>query len=135
MADLSTPTCAKCRWGKRATDGDDGLSIGLMVQSGGWNGVDIGGTRYPAIGAMHCEHEQRPRGLVLNTYACRDFARPVDIDAQQALPERRTVTLAPSAARAQGYTGDSCANCGSTRMRVAGHCTVCDECGTTTGCS
>lgn len=39
------------------------------------------------------------------------------------------------AARQLGYTGDSCSQCSSTRMRIAGHCQVCDECGTTTGCS
>lgn len=44
---------------------------------------------------------------------------------------------APSRAdiQAQGYTGDNCSNCGSMRMRVAGHCLCCDDCGTTTGCS
>ena len=39
------------------------------------------------------------------------------------------------AARQSGYTGDQCTNCFSMRMRVAGHCMVCEECGTTTGCS
>jgi hypothetical protein len=38
-------------------------------------------------------------------------------------------------ARQSGYTGDQCTNCNSIRMRVAGHCLVCEECGTTTGCS
>ncbi len=40
-----------------------------------------------------------------------------------------------AAARGQGYTGDQCSNCSSMRMRVAGHCLCCDDCGTTTGCS
>ena len=34
-----------------------------------------------------------------------------------------------------GYTGDACSNCGSTKVRRNGSCTVCDECGTTSGCS
>lgn len=38
-------------------------------------------------------------------------------------------------ARQSGYTGDQCSNCESLRMRIAGHCMVCEECGTTTGCS
>ena len=38
-------------------------------------------------------------------------------------------------ARSQGFTGDACSNCGSMKMQVAGHCTVCADCGTTTGCS
>jgi ribonucleoside-diphosphate reductase alpha chain len=43
--------------------------------------------------------------------------------------------LDKGAARQSGYTGDQCTNCFSMRMRVAGHCMVCEECGTTTGCS
>lgn len=38
-------------------------------------------------------------------------------------------------AREQGFTGNQCSNCGSMRMKVSGHCEVCAECGTTTGCS
>ncbi len=37
--------------------------------------------------------------------------------------------------RAQGYSGDVCTNCQGVRLRWAGHCQVCDDCGTTTGCS
>lgn len=38
-------------------------------------------------------------------------------------------------AKAQGYTGEHCANCGSMRVRQNGTCKVCDDCGMTTGCS
>lgn len=38
-------------------------------------------------------------------------------------------------AQQRGYTGDQCANCNSMKMRISGHCYVCDDCGTTTGCS
>ena len=38
-------------------------------------------------------------------------------------------------ARMKGYTGDQCSNCNSMRMKVSGHCMVCEDCGTTTGCS
>lgn len=37
--------------------------------------------------------------------------------------------------RAQGYSGDICINCQGARLRWAGHCQVCEDCGTTTGCS
>jgi ribonucleoside-diphosphate reductase alpha chain len=40
-----------------------------------------------------------------------------------------------SEARMKGYTGDQCSNCNSMRMKVSGHCMVCEDCGTTTGCS
>jgi ribonucleoside-diphosphate reductase alpha chain len=38
-------------------------------------------------------------------------------------------------AQMKGYTGDQCSNCNSLRMKVSGHCMVCEDCGTTTGCS
>ncbi len=37
--------------------------------------------------------------------------------------------------RRAGYTGDSCSSCGSLRVRQNGTCTVCDDCGATSGCS
>ena len=33
----------------------------------------------------------------------------------------------------QGYTGDECFKCGSSKMRRNGTCLVCDECGSTDG--
>jgi ribonucleoside-diphosphate reductase alpha chain len=38
-------------------------------------------------------------------------------------------------AKSQGYTGESCSNCGSMKMRRNGTCMLCEDCGTTTGCS
>lgn len=38
-------------------------------------------------------------------------------------------------ARSLGYTGEQCANCGSMRVKRNGSCTVCDDCGSTSGCS
>ena len=40
-----------------------------------------------------------------------------------------------SAAQGLGYTGETCPACGSIRMRRSGTCSVCEDCGTTTGCS
>lgn len=34
-----------------------------------------------------------------------------------------------------GYTGETCPACGSIRMRRSGTCSVCEDCGATTGCS
>ncbi len=39
------------------------------------------------------------------------------------------------AAKRIGYTGETCPVCGSIRMRQSGTCAVCEDCGTTTGCS
>ena len=38
-------------------------------------------------------------------------------------------------AKVQGYTGEQCENCGSMRVKQNGTCKVCEDCGTTTGCS
>ncbi len=38
-------------------------------------------------------------------------------------------------ARGRGYTGDKCVACNSMKMKVDGHCQVCEDCGQTTGCS
>ena len=38
-------------------------------------------------------------------------------------------------ARRAGYTGESCGSCGSIRVRRNGTCIVCEDCGTTSGCS
>ena len=40
-----------------------------------------------------------------------------------------------AAAKAHGYTGEQCGNCGSMRVKQNGACHVCEECGTTSGCS
>jgi ribonucleoside-diphosphate reductase alpha chain len=40
-----------------------------------------------------------------------------------------------NAARQIGYTGEQCSSCGSIRVKRNGSCTVCEDCGTTTGCS
>lgn len=34
----------------------------------------------------------------------------------------------------QGYTGDVCPACGGLKMRRAGSCLCCDDCGGTSGC-
>ena len=39
------------------------------------------------------------------------------------------------AAKQIGYTGEQCTSCGSIRVIRNGSCTVCEDCGTTTGCS
>jgi ribonucleoside-diphosphate reductase alpha chain len=50
-------------------------------------------------------------------------------------PSTSDVNQLRAEARMKGYTGDQCSNCNSMRMKVSGHCMVCEDCGTTTGCS
>ncbi len=40
-----------------------------------------------------------------------------------------------SEAKTFGYTGEYCTNCGSMRVKRNGSCTVCEDCGSTSGCS
>jgi ribonucleoside-diphosphate reductase alpha chain len=67
------------------------------------------------------------------------YARPKGINGEATVAvggrvmdesDRKVAT-----ARAQGYTGDQCGNCGSMRVKQNGACHVCDDCGTTSGCS
>jgi ribonucleoside-diphosphate reductase alpha chain len=63
-------------------------------------------------------------------------APPPAVDATLLDSER---VAAPAMGKAQavqsGYTGDQCSHCSSMRMKISGHCQVCEDCGTTTGCS
>jgi ribonucleoside-diphosphate reductase alpha chain len=38
-------------------------------------------------------------------------------------------------AKSKGYTGEQCPACGSMRVKRNGACTLCEDCGTTSGCS
>jgi ribonucleoside-diphosphate reductase alpha chain len=38
-------------------------------------------------------------------------------------------------AKSKGYTGEQCTACSSMRVKRNGACTVCEDCGTTSGCS
>lgn len=67
---------------------------------------------------------------------------PADSDAVEVelFPEdesqlSNSFTLTKQNARASGYTGEQCENCGSIRVKRNGSCTVCEDCGTTSGCS
>lgn len=55
--------------------------------------------------------------------------------APKPSPPAIPATLTHSEAKASGYTGSVCDVCGSPRMKMAGHCQVCEDCGTSTGCS
>ena len=58
-----------------------------------------------------------------------------EIDPIPSPPLSRDLAEMRTEARMKGYTGDQCSSCSSMRMKVSGHCMVCEDCGTTTGCS
>ncbi len=50
-------------------------------------------------------------------------------------PKGSALSTLRTEARSKGYTGEQCSACGSMRVKRNGACTVCDDCGTTSGCS
>ena len=85
-------------------------------------GANVPGKRTAPVTSAHVVE---PAGPTIGFHA--NLAPTPIVDPSPALTR--------GAAQQQGYTGDQCSNCFSMRMQVAGHCTVCADCGTTTGCS
>lgn len=56
-------------------------------------------------------------------------------DTLTAEEQQREEATRREIAKMQGYTGNACMVCNSTRMKIAGHCEICEDCGTSTGCS
>lgn len=50
-------------------------------------------------------------------------------------PKTSETLVGAELARSQGFSGNMCTNCNGFRLKWAGHCQVCEDCGTTTGCS
>lgn len=61
------------------------------------------------------------------------LVEPPNVSDTLIMSENKAERLA--IARSQGYTGDICINCHGIRLKQSGHCAVCEDCGTTTGCS
>ena len=88
------------------------------------------------------------RSSSISTVTALRSATALKIDPAADRPQRRRTRPHPlpaalhqdadqlrTEAQMKGYTGDQCSNCNSMRMKVSGHCMVCEDCGTTTGCS
>ncbi|MFA6072537.1 MAG: adenosylcobalamin-dependent ribonucleoside-diphosphate reductase [Candidatus Woesearchaeota archaeon] len=58
----------------------------------------------------------------------------VDVPKEKQLrfTERETESFE---AKSKGYTGEQCSSCGSMKLKRSGSCSVCEDCGNTTGCS
>jgi ribonucleoside-diphosphate reductase alpha chain len=63
------------------------------------------------------------------------ISEPVSGGAALAARGAMSRSEAADLSRRAGYTGDNCASCGSMRVRRNGTCVVCEDCGTTSGCS
>ncbi|MGV8169471.1 MAG: vitamin B12-dependent ribonucleotide reductase, partial [Candidatus Nanoarchaeia archaeon] len=53
-------------------------------------------------------------------------------EKQLRFTERETESFE---AKSKGYTGEQCSSCGSMKLKRSGSCSVCEDCGNTTGCS
>ncbi len=62
-------------------------------------------------------------------------ANHVDMTPQLASSRPKRYVSTSNEAVTFGYTGEQCENCGSMRVKRNGSCTVCEDCGSTSGCS
>jgi ribonucleoside-diphosphate reductase alpha chain len=101
---------------------------GGTTASGGSNVTALHGTTARAEGAtaLKAEPEAKPSPAqqleVINEADAREHARA-------AASEKR------AEARAKGYEGEACGECGNFTLVRNGTCMKCDTCGSTTGCS
>lgn len=92
---------------------------------------------------LAAENEGIPPGerenvaAVLDAVASELAALTDDDRAGAVVPAPAIPTLPDTseAARAKGYTGDCCSDCGNMTMVRNGTCLKCETCGSTTGCS
>ena len=88
--------------------------------------------------------EHTPDGIARNVGHQRNIQ--TTLDSVMEMHESPTLEQSPvedvdpsysvaESARAMGFTGDICTNCGSSQMVRNGTCLKCNECGETTGCS
>ena len=64
-----------------------------------------------------------------------DSSQTVDSGTNGRAAKRSKKGNVTTEAISLGYTGEQCDNCGSMRVKRNGSCTVCEDCGSTTGCS
>tara|TARA_Y100000310_G_scaffold343708_1_gene452641 strand:+ start:8885 stop:12358 length:3474 start_codon:yes stop_codon:yes gene_type:complete len=82
------------------------------------NGADVGGEQKRIVPPTPQQEKAKPKTIE-------------EMDKQVVSEEETKILVA----KEKGYTGDQCGGCGSMRVRRNGACTVCDDCGQTSGCS
>ncbi|MBC8145699.1 MAG: vitamin B12-dependent ribonucleotide reductase [bacterium] len=114
----------------RSGNGANGSATGSANGSTTANGSALvnGNGNGPAIGGVVSGNG--PSGRLKLSPGQELYARPESTVRSLGDSDRKVAT-----ARAQGYTGDQCGNCASMRVKQNGACHVCDDCGTTSGCS
>ena len=64
-----------------------------------------------------------------------DKEKMIEISSVTTNGGQKSKSSASQDAVSLGYTGEMCSTCGSSRVKRNGSCTVCEDCGTTSGCS
>lgn len=119
-------------------------SLAVIVQATEW-GAHVQ-TTSAATGQFRALHEEMVLALESPALILHAVAPDSDtvVEDYASLPDGfQPVAFSTTAAQEQrmipaeemGYTGDFCSTCGSSRVRRAGKCAVCEDCGTPTGCS
>jgi len=94
----------------------------------------------PANGSSTENKEQRQENILLeqpkatNSGIYESFGSDIDAEDMEKMI-KETKYLERKEAISLGYTGEMCSNCGSARVKRNGSCVVCEDCGTTSGCS
>ncbi len=92
-------------------------------------GVGGGGTVSYGMSALSVPGDETVRSTPATPVASVSTGAPARPQGAMTRAE------AADMSRRAGYTGDGCGSCGSMRVRRNGTCVVCEDCGTTSGCS
>jgi len=76
------------------------------------------------------EVKEAPSKLAVQTVFDSSSANSISVKKESLQLKDETST-----AKSKGYTGEACRECGSMKVRRNGTCTVCEDCGSTSGCS
>ena len=108
-----------------------GDAVGVGGASTAFGGLRRPAPKSPAAAALKAEPEQKlspAEQLEQHAPAVRRAAT-CDADARASAAEKR------AEAKAKGYEGEACGECGNFTLVRNGTCMKCDTCGGTTGCS
>src|SRR5271155_2748608 len=114
----------------------------LVVMRGGSAAVSAGSDSAPAGGSKVTALSPQGLGAVaLKQEAQHDLSPTEKLEALQWSKTGSAAQAAPSKAerraeaKAKGYEGEMCSECGNFTLVRNGTCMKCDTCGSTTGCS
>ena len=100
--------------------------------------------------ALEREYVLKQRPMAAPIVKAQRTLNPTDLPQESAKPtvtftapasgiikpvEKTAATVGKIDAKALGYTGEQCGRCGSMKVKRNGACSVCIDCGETTGCS